>query len=271
MDLAGVLLLRGRVADDGAQRHDRGLGGLRLRGDQGGVQFLHVFLVFAGLGPVHTLDVPAVGLVALEDVLGESDVGVVLNGDVVLVVHNDEVAEFLVAGQRGSLGGHAFLEVAVGGNDPDGVVERRRAGGSIGVEQAALAALGVSETDRGRQALAQRAGGDFHTGGVLVLRVSRSQRTPGPQRLQVLQFQAVAGEEQLDVQRQGRVAGGEDEPVAADPVRVIRVVAHQLLEEKVRGRGEAHRGARVAVAYLFDRVRGQNADRVNGSLVQTGP
>ena len=105
-------------------------------------------------------------------------------------------------------------------------------GGGVGVEQAAHAALGVREPDRGRQALAQRAGGDLDAGGVLVLRVARGQRTPGPQRLQVLQLQPVPGQEQLDVQGQGRVARGQDEPVPADPVRVLRVVPHQLLEER---------------------------------------
>ncbi len=49
------------------------------------------------------------------------------------------------------------------------------------------------------------------------------------------------------------------------------IVAHQLLEEKVRGRGQAHRGAGVAVANLLHRIRGQNADRVHGALVQAGP
>ena len=88
-------------------------------------------------------------------------------------------------------------------------------GGSVGVEQAAHPALGIREADRGRQALAQRAGGDLHPRGVLVLRVARGQRTPGPQRLQVLQFQTVAGEEQLDVQGQRRVPRGQDEPVTA--------------------------------------------------------
>ena len=248
-----------------------GLDGLGLGGEQGGVQLLHVFDVFAGLGPVHALGVPAVGLVALEDILGEGDVGVVLDGDVVLVVDHHEVAQFLVAGQRGSLGGDAFLEVAVGGDDPDGVVERARARGSVGVEQAAHAALGVGEAHRGGQALAQRAGGDFHAGGVLVLRVARRQRIPGAQRLKVLQFQAVAGEEQLDVQGQRGVAGGEDEPVAAEPVRVPRIVAHQLLEEKVRGRGQAHGRAGVAVPDLLDCVRGQDTDGVHRALVQAGP
>ena len=130
MDLAGVLLLRRRVADDGAQRNDGRLGGLGLGGEQSRVELLHVFDVFAGLGPVHALGVPAVGFVALEDILGEGDVGVVLDGDVVLIVDHHEVAQFLVAGQRGSLSRDAFLEVAVGRDDPDGVVKRASPAGA---------------------------------------------------------------------------------------------------------------------------------------------
>ncbi len=271
MDLAGVLLLRRRVPDDGPQGDDGGLAGFGLRGEQCGVQFLYVFDVFAGPGPVDPLGVPAVGLVAGQDVLGERHIGVVLDRDVVLVVDHHEVAQFLVTGERGRLGGDAFLQVTVGGDHPDGVVERARAGGSVGVEQAAHPALGIGEADRGRQALAQRAGGDLHALGVLVLRVARGQRAPGPQRLQVLQFQAVAGEEQLDVQGQGRVPGGQDEPVAAQPVRIRRVVAHQLLEQQIRGRSQAHRRPRVAVSDLLHRIRGQHPDGVHRALVQVSP
>ena len=56
------------------------------------------------LAGVDALDVPAVRLVALEHVLAERDGGVVLDGDVVVVVEQDQVAELLVAGQRGRLG-----------------------------------------------------------------------------------------------------------------------------------------------------------------------
>ncbi len=52
---------------------------------------------------------------------------------------------------------------------------------------------------------------------------------------------------------------------------LLRVVAHQLLEEKVGGRGKAHGRAGVTVADLLDGVSGQNADGVHGALVQTGP
>ena len=51
------------------------------------------------LAPVDVDDLPAVGLVALGGVLAERDVGVVLDGDLVRVVHDREVAELLVARQ----------------------------------------------------------------------------------------------------------------------------------------------------------------------------
>ena len=47
------------------------------------------------VGPVDRLHVPAVGLVALADVLGQRDVGVVLDRDPVGVVDDGEVPELL--------------------------------------------------------------------------------------------------------------------------------------------------------------------------------
>ena len=77
------------------------------------IQLRGVLDVLAGLLPVHGLHVPAVRLVALRDVLGECDVRVVLDGDLVRVVDHHEVAELLVAGERGRLAGDALLQVAV--------------------------------------------------------------------------------------------------------------------------------------------------------------
>ena len=107
--------------------------------------------------PVDVDDVPAVGLVALGDVLAERDVGVVLDRDLVGVVDDGEVAELLVAGERGGLGRNALHQVAVGGEHPHVVVEDALAGLGVGVEQAALAALGHRHADRGGQPGAERA------------------------------------------------------------------------------------------------------------------
>ena len=88
--LAGVLLGRRRPADDRAHRDEGRPVGLGLgRGER----LLQRHDVLAG---VDVLDVPAVGLVALDDVLGERDVGVVLDRDVVVVPEQDQVAELLV-------------------------------------------------------------------------------------------------------------------------------------------------------------------------------
>ena len=64
---------------------------------------------------------------------------------------------------------------------------------------------------------------------------------------------------------------GEDETVATGPVGVARVVPHHPLEQRVRQRRQAHRGAGVAVADLLDRVGGQHADGVDGAAVEVGP
>ena len=116
--LAGVHLGRRRIADDGAHRDERRLVGDGLgRGDG----FFDADDVLAALDNLH---VPAVRLVAGGRVLGERDVGVVLDRDLVVVVEHDEVAQLLGARQRGGLAGDAFLHVAVGGDDVDVVVER---------------------------------------------------------------------------------------------------------------------------------------------------
>jgi len=123
--LAGVLLGGCRPADDRAQRDEGRAGRLGLGGFEGLVQSSDVLVVRAVLGqPVDALDVPAVGLIPGADVLGEGDLGVVLDGDVVVVPQQREVAELLGAGERGGLGADALFEVAVGGEAPDVVVER---------------------------------------------------------------------------------------------------------------------------------------------------
>ena len=94
------------------------------------------------------------------------------------VVDHDEVAELLVAGERGGLAGHALLQVAVAGDDVDEVVERARAGRGVRVEQAALEARRVGEADGGGEALAERAGGDLDAVGVAVLGVAGGLASP---------------------------------------------------------------------------------------------
>jgi hypothetical protein len=176
-----------------------------------------------------------------------------------------------VAGQRAGLAGDALHDVAVRGDDVDPVVERALPGSGPRVEQAAFPAGRHGHAHRGGQALAERPGGDLHAAGVPVLRVARGLRPPGAQRPQVLHAQPVPGQEQLQVQGEAGMPGGQHEPVPAQPLVVGRVVSHDLLEEQVGQRRQAHRGARVAVARLLDRVPGQHPDGVHRPDVRFGP
>src|SRR4029450_11658197 len=75
---------------------------------------------------------------------------------------------------------------------------------------------------------------------------------------------------QQRVQEHRGVAGGEDEPVAVRPDRVLRVEAEELLPEAVRDRGEGHRRAGGSGVGRLDRVHRQGADRVDAEGVEVG-
>ena len=223
--------------------------------------------------PVDELDVPAVaprsGRRRPRD---RRDRGVVLDGDVVVVVRRrTRLPSPCVAGDRRGLVADALLDVAVGGEAPDHVVERALAGGGLGVEQAALAAGRHGHADGVADALAERPGGRLDARGVPVLGVAGRQGAPRAERLEVVELEAVAGQVQLDVEREARVAAGQHEAVAAQPVGVARVVAQEPLPEQVRRRRQAHRRAGVAVADLLDGVHGQDTHRVDRSAVEIGP
>ena len=78
--------------------------------------------------------------------------------------------------------------------------------GGVRVEHAALAAGGHGHAHRVADALAQRPGGGLDAARVAVLGVTRGQRAPRAEGLQVVELQAVAGQVELDVE--GEAASG---------------------------------------------------------------
>jgi hypothetical protein len=265
MRLSGVHRGRRGIADDGAQRDERRPvgGGLRV-----GDGLLDADDVLAAFDLLH---VPAVGPVAGRGVLRQRDVGVVLDRDLVVVVEHDEVAQLLDTRQRRRLRGHAFLDVAVGGDHIDEVVERAGSRCGVRVEQAALIARRHRHAYRRCQALAERARGDLDTSGVPELWVPGRLGSPGAQRLDVGQLQTEAAEVELQVEGQAAVPAGQHEPVAAQPMGVAGVMAHRALEKGVSQRRQAHRRPGMAVADFLDRVSRQHPDGVYGDRVDLGP
>jgi hypothetical protein len=206
----------------------------------------------------HVVGRPAVGLVALADVLVERHAGVALDRDVVVVVDDAEAAEALEPGQRRRLRGDALLEVAVTRDGPDAVVERAGALGGVRIEESPLVAGPHGHAHGGGESLAEGAGRGLDAGRVPVLGVAGRAAAPRAEGLEVGHGQAVVGQEELAVQGEAGVAGRQDETVAAEPCGVARIVAHDLLEQQVGGRGQAHRRAGMPVA---DALHGVGGDR----------
>ena len=262
---AGVHLLRRREADHRTQDDERRLVGDLSRGLQRFFDRLEV------VRAIDVQDVPAVGLVACRDILGEGDVRVVLDGDVVRVVHHDEVAELLRTRKGGRLGGDALLHVTVGGDDIDEMVEGALALGSLRVEQPALETSRHGHADCGGQSLSERTRGRFHTLCVVNLRVPRGEGAPFTKLLEVLDLEPIAGQVELNVLQKARVACGEHETIASGPVGVRRIDPHDALVQGVGERRETHRGAGVAATAVLDRIRSEHPRRRHGLGIQFGP
>ena len=214
------------------------------------------------------LDVPAVGLVAARDVLGERQRGVALDRDVVVVPERDQPPEAEVAGERGGLGRDALLEVAVGGDHVRVVVDDVV---TLAVEALGQHALGERHADGGRDALPERPGRGLDTGRVAVLRVPGGRRVELAEVLEVVERQPVARQVQRRVQEHRRVPAAEHEAIAVRPVGLARRMVHHPRVQDVGERREGHRRARMPGVRLLHRVHGQGADRVDAELVEGGP
>ena len=101
--------------------------------------------------------------------------------------------------------------------------------------------------------------------------VARGFGTPRAQSLDVIELETESAQVQLDVLGEGRVAGGEHEAVAADPLGVLGVVAQDALVEGVRQRSQAHGGAGVAGADVLHGIGGENACQIDRPGVRITP
>ena len=211
------------------------------------------------------LDVPAVGLVALADVLAHRERGVALDRDVVVVVEDGQPAEAEVAGEGARLVADALLHIAVGRDHVRVVIDDVVAGA---VEAGGEHALGEREPDAHGDALAERAGRRLDPRRVAVLGMAGGRRAELAEVLEVVQREAVAAQVERAVQQHRRVAGAEHEAVAIRPLGMRGRVLHHPRVEHVRERRERHRRPRVAGVRLLDSVHRQRPDRVDAELIE---
>lgn len=91
------------------------------------------------------------------------------DGDVVVIVDSDEVAELQVTGKRSSLGGNTLHGTAITEEGVGVVVDELEAGL---VEDSAGVSLGNGKTNSVGETLTQRTGGDLNTRGIVGLGVT---------------------------------------------------------------------------------------------------
>ena len=208
------------------------------------------------------LHVPVHRLEARGGVLALRFVGHGVERDVVRVVNEDEIVEALVAGEFAGLHRDAFLHAAVAGEADDMVVENlvaRR------VETRGRHLAGHRHADRVANALPERAGGGLDSGGLAEFGVARGLAVQDAEILHLLERQLVAAQVQPAVEEHRTVARGEDEAVAIQPARLIRIVHERMAVEHRADLSTAQRQAKVAGGALVDRVDGEAAGLV-GSL-----
>src|SRR5210317_2350373 len=127
------------------------------------------------------LDVPAVAEVAGGDLFAESQVGVAFDGDLVVKIQVDQVAQSQMAGEGSRFGRNSFHQVAVGTETVNPVIEQLRA-------DALLQEAGAHRhADANRDSLAEWSGGGFDAGGVAELRVAYSRAVDLTEVFQVIQ------------------------------------------------------------------------------------
>ena len=233
-------------------------------------------------GVVGVLDldrVPAIAAETVEHVFGKGEVGRALDGDLVAVIDPGEVAEAEMAGNRGRLAGHPLHHVAVAGERVDMVVEDREVRFVVARGEVFLR---HRHADGIAAALPERTGGGFDAGGQAIFRMARRLAVELAELLEVVERERRAAAilvlvdrpdaDQMDqaVEQHRGVADREDEAIAVRPVRVVRIVVHEALPERVGDGRERHRRSRMAGVRLLHRVHRQSAHRVDAELVDAG-
>ena len=159
--------------------------------DQRGVHGVGVVAVH---GAQH---LPAVGFKARGGVVDEPGLHLPVDGDAVVVVERDQLAQLPGAGERGGLVADAFHQAAVTQEGVGMVVHHAVA---VAVELGGQQLLGQRHAHRVGDALAQRAGGGFHARGDAHFRVARGLAVHLAEGLELAHRQRVAGEVQQRVE-----------------------------------------------------------------------
>ena len=212
---------------------------------------------------VVTVDVanhlPAIGLEAARRIVGEPVAHLAVDGDAVVIIEDNQLAQTERTGQRAGFVGDPFHETAVADETPGVVIDQR---GVVVIEAIGERRFRQRHANGIRKALAERAGRGLDPRGHEILGVARRLRMQLTKRLDVVERQIIAGQMKRRVLQHGTVPVRQDEAVAVHPVRVGRVHLQVIIEEHLGDIGHTHGHAGMTRIGLLDGVHRQNPDGV---------
>mmetsp|Transcript_52038 Transcript_52038/g.125585 ORF Transcript_52038/g.125585 Transcript_52038/m.125585 type:complete len:636 (-) Transcript_52038:69-1976(-) len=255
----GTLGLLHTLSDDGVALDELGLSVVTGLGGSDG--FLNGIKVMS----VNFIDLPAVCFVPLQDVLGLCVLCHLVKGDLVGVVHNDQVVELLVGGEGSGLGGDTLLEATVTRKSKDVVVEDLVV---VGVVDSGGHLLRGGHTDSVGDTLSEGTGCGLDSGSVVLgageFWVAGCHGVVLTEVLDFLHRQVESGKVEPRVQEHRPVSGRKDESVTVDPLGVLGVVLHLRSVKDGTDLGGTKGKTHVTGVCGGDRVHGQTTCLVGG-------
>ena len=209
---------------------------------------------------------PVVGFETLWRVVGEPAFNFAVDGDAVVVVERDQLAQTQRTGQRADFVGDAFHHAAITQEHVGVVVDYRVA---RAVELRAHDFFCQGKAHGIGQTLTQRAGGGLNARRVAQLRVTRGAAVQLAEVFQVVDRQVVAGQVQQRVDQHRTMAVGQHEAVTVSERRVARVVLQIIAPQYFGDIRHAHRGTRVAAVGFLHGIHAECTNGV-GTLTTAG-
>ena len=184
-------------------------------------EFLHILTI-------HFLHAPSIGLETRPRVFALREKRHGVQCHIVRVIDKDEIVQLKVAGQRTGLARHPFLQTSVAGQTDhlvveDGVLRR--------VETRRAHHPRHGEAHRVGHALAEGTGCCLDPRRFREFRMPRGHAVQLAELLQVVQRDVIAREMQPRVKKHAPVARGENESVAVQPPRLLRIVTQRSAEK----------------------------------------
>ena len=221
-------------------------------------------------------DLPAIGLEARGNIFAEGDLGPSVDGDLIVIVDEDEVSEFVMTGEGGCLRGDPFHEITIA-HEPvhemsPGTIAIRgiRSLGMAAAELRCRHPPGERHSDSMCESLAERPRRQFDAGRLSKLGMTRRTRAELSELRNVFDRKIESKQVEQRVLQHRSVAIGENETIAQRPGGILGIEAEMMIPEFECGRGEGHRRTDVTDSGPLDCVDGHETDCVLDPLEQFG-